>query len=295
MWSRVLGLMLGLIICSPHLRAKPLAIVASTTDLAAVAVEIGGSSVVVEALCAAGQDPHDAELLPAHWVAVKSAVIYLKVGAGLDPWADKLIQTAGRPELRVVDCSDGITLLTAETNHGDHVHAKGNPHYGLGPSSYRQIAFTICAALCGVNSYGRPSYEANRDRFIAALDSSIITWAARLAPCGSPAVLTYHSTWDYFARDFGWTIAGTIEPHPGIEPGPADLARLMEIIRSQGVKLCLTEPYYTGAMTDLFERDAGLTVVKLPSAVSDHFVSGSIFSFFEEIVSTLLLSCAGSR
>jgi ABC-type Zn uptake system ZnuABC Zn-binding protein ZnuA len=108
-------------------------------------------------------------------------------------------------------------------------------------------------------------------------------------------VLTYHSTWDYFARDFGWTIAGTIEPHPGIEPGPADLARLLEIIQSQGVKLCLTEPYYAGALTDLFERDAGLTVVKLPSAISDHFVSGSIFSFFEGIVSTLIISCAGSR
>lgn len=282
----------GLLSYPLYVCSKPIPVVASTTDIASVAREIGVETISLSVVCRAGQDPHAVELLPDNWVEVKAAVVYLKVGAGLDLWADHLIKSAGSPSLRVIDCSAGIDLLETVESHGDHEHKLGNPHYWLGPSSLRQVAFTICAGLSSANPYGRFTYERNRDHFVSRLDSMIINWAARLAPCGSPSVITYHRTWDYFARDFGWTIAGTIEPQPGVEAGPADVGNLFTRIATSGVKYCLVEPYNSSPLIEMLEREAHVTTVALPTSAADGEEAGATFAFFEQIVNSFVALCA---
>ena len=63
-------------------------VTASTNDLASIAAEVGGERVEVNAIARAGGDPHRVEVLPSAMVRVSRAQLYLKVGLGLDAWAD---------------------------------------------------------------------------------------------------------------------------------------------------------------------------------------------------------------
>src|SRR5512139_3234624 len=72
-------------------------VIASTSDLAAIAKEIGGDHITVESLCRPNQDPHSFEILPQHVIAVQTADLYLRVGAGLDFWSDELLGGIKQP------------------------------------------------------------------------------------------------------------------------------------------------------------------------------------------------------
>lgn len=53
-----------------------------------------------------------------------------------------------------------------------------------------------------------------------------------------------HSLWIYFARRFGLELVATLEPKPGIAPTTRHLAEVVELVRSRGVPLILTSPYF---------------------------------------------------
>ncbi|MBI5058384.1 zinc ABC transporter substrate-binding protein [candidate division KSB1 bacterium] len=288
MWS----MMALFLIVNPGL-AAPLRIVASTNDLAAVAREIAGESATVKSVCAAAQDPHAVELQPAHVLAVKDAAVYLKVGMELDGWADDLISASGNRSIRVIDCSNGIVPLDggARDVHGHGDHPAGNPHYWLGPTNLVAVARNIADGLSQVNRYGASTYGANLERFERRLTDSLAVWKLDLSACGAPAVLVYHATWDYLARDFGWTIAAAVEPRPGVEPSPAEIAAIQNVIRDQQVRWCLVEPYTHSAILDMLRQDSGVKTIALPASVGDYAAMDNNFGLFRSIVNLLSANC----
>jgi zinc/manganese transport system substrate-binding protein len=273
--------------------ARPLQIVASTNDLAAVARQLGGARVSVTSICTATQDPHTVELLPAQVLAVKSAAVYLKVGLALDRWADDLIQASGNETIRVADCSAHVVPIRGRSDSGEDDrgdHPDGNPHYWLGPLNLLPVANDVTAALCDADAAGAPEYRANLATFTRSLTDSVQVWRAALADCRTTSVLVFHATWDYFARDFHWNIAAAIEPRPGVEPAPREIAALLSTIREQHVRLCLIEPYTQSALIDLLRRDAGIQVVTLPASVGDN-QAATTFDLVRAIVNLLSANC----
>ena len=121
-------------------------VAASINDLASIASSVGGDEVEVFSIARSTADTHHIEVLPSYMVKVSRANVYLKVGLGLDQWADGIIDGSRNAHIRVVDCSKDVPLLEKPTQQvnasmGD-VHPYGNPHYWPdprnGPSSPRR-------------------------------------------------------------------------------------------------------------------------------------------------------------
>jgi ABC-type Zn uptake system ZnuABC Zn-binding protein ZnuA len=53
-----------------------------------------------------------------------------------------------------------------------------------------------------------------------------------------------HRLWPYFARRFGLTLIGTLEPLPGVAPTTRHLGRVVDLMEAQNVKLVLASPYF---------------------------------------------------
>jgi len=54
-------------------------------------------------------------------------------------------------------------------------------------------------------------------------------------PPENRVLLTYHDSFPYFAREYGWTIIGAIQPADFAEPTAQEVARLIDQIRAQHV------------------------------------------------------------
>ena len=279
-------------------RAEPLRIVASTSDLAAVAREMVGPSVQVDVICRPDQDPHSFDILPRQVMLVKQADVYLKVGVALDPWADDLIRAAENPRLVVIDCSHGIEIIRdapGADETGEHTHPAGNPHYWLGPANLARIAGNIRDGLLLADPAASAQLTESCETLAARADSALARWREILAPCRGSGIVTAHASWDYFARDFGLRVAGVVSRVPDAEPSPAHLARLEEIIRGGGAGVFLKEPFTSDRIPWVLARDTGIQVMAAPSSVGAMPQSTDVWSHFEYLARELAARCDRSH
>ncbi|MBI3782753.1 MAG: zinc ABC transporter substrate-binding protein, partial [Deltaproteobacteria bacterium] len=108
-----------------------LRVVATIHPLADLVAQIGGLEVSATTLLPAAANPHSFEPSPAQMRAVAQSALLVRVGAGLDNWADKLLDAA-TSKVIVVTVTDGMTLEALADDHGESEHG-GDPHVWLDP------------------------------------------------------------------------------------------------------------------------------------------------------------------
>ena len=80
---------------APRRGPKPLNVIATTEDLAAIVTEVGGDKVTVEALARGYQDPHFVEAKPSFILKLNRADLLVVVGRELEiGWLPPLITRA---------------------------------------------------------------------------------------------------------------------------------------------------------------------------------------------------------
>src|SRR5258707_5388012 len=130
--------------------AKKLNVVTATTDLAALAQEVGGDRISVESIAKGYQDPHFVEAKPSFLLKLRKADLLAVVGLQLEiGWLPPLITQSGNSKIQVgakgyFDVSNACEILeipTATVTRADgDVHPLGNPHFWLDPANGRRIA-----------------------------------------------------------------------------------------------------------------------------------------------------------
>src|SRR6478736_182163 len=137
--------------------AKKLNVVTSTTDMAALAQEVGGDRISVEAIAKGYQDPHFVEAKPSFLLKLRQADLLIVVGLQLEiGWLPPLITQSGNPKVQIgaggyLDASQFSEILEIPqgvvTRAMGDVHPLGNPHYWLDPDNGRRVAKGIAGKL----------------------------------------------------------------------------------------------------------------------------------------------------
>jgi ABC-type Zn uptake system ZnuABC Zn-binding protein ZnuA len=88
-----------------------------------------------------------------------------------------------------------------------------------------------------------------------------------MKPLRGAKVVFYHKSYSYFVARFGLDVVDFVEIKPGIQPGPGHLADLVGTIRSRGVKVVATHPFYDEKVAKLVADKGGARLVMLPLQV----------------------------
>ncbi len=288
-------------ICAPPASAESkLQIMTATTDLAALAKEIGGDKVAVESVARGYQDPHFVEAKPSFLLKLRHADLLIVVGLELEiGWLPPLISQSTNPKIQVgapgyFDASRFAKILEIPTGvvtraEGD-VHPLGNPHYWLDPENGLRIAKGIQDKL----SEMRPSdaaYFADRyNSFEQRIKQADEKWLAEMKPYAGRKVVTYHRSWPNFAEHFGLNVVGYVEPRPGIPPSPQHTVQLIGQMKRDGVKVVLVEPYFDLKTPNAIGRDTGAQVVVLMPSVGGEKEITDYFKLFDYDIAKLKLA-----
>ena len=271
-------------------------VVATTADLAVLAVAIGENLVEVQTIVPPGSDPEAFEPRPGDLDKVRHADILVRVGLGYDYWLDRLIgQVADRRLMRggeaYVDASAGIPLLEIRgesvVNEGGHAHGVANPHYWLDPENAAIVTAGIAEALARRIPAEAARILANRERFLGELNARLQRWSAQLAAFTGVKLIAYHNSWPYFARRFRLDIVDFIEPKPGVAPSPAHLAKLIAEGRRANVRAILHEPYEPDDASRLVAQKLGVPFVLLATSVESVAGVKDYLDLFEYNTATL--------
>ena len=274
----------------------PVRVVATTTDMAALAAAVGGELVAVETIVPPATDPEAFEPRPSDIEKLRRAVLLVRVGLGYDFWLDALTQQVGDKRLMrggegYVDASVGVPLLEIRgqsvVNERGHAHGTANPHYWLDPGNAATITAGIAEALIRVAPGERDRIVANRERFLAELDARRQRWGELLAPFAGAKLIAYHNSWPYFARRFRLDVIDIIEPKPGVAPSPAHLAHLIDEGRKAQVRAIVHEPFEPDESSQLLAQKLGVPFVRLATSVGSLPQTNDYLALFEFNAATL--------
>ncbi|HEX3319588.1 MAG TPA: metal ABC transporter substrate-binding protein [Terriglobales bacterium] len=282
-------IMLALVLCLAGLPAyaKKLSVVTSTTDMAALAQEVGGDNVSVESIARGYQDPHFVEAKPSFLLRLRQADLLIVVGLQLEiGWLPPLITQSGNPKVQAgaagyLDASQFAEILDVPTGPvtramGD-VHPLGNPHYWLDPANGRRIAKGIASKFAEMDPPNASYYQQRFQDFDKRLSAAEQKWDAAMKPFKGRKVVTYHNSLPNFAHHFGLNVIGYVEPRPGIPPTPSHTIELIGQMKRENCKIIMVEPYFDRKTPDSIARETGGAVVEyLPSVggekdVTDYF------------------------
>jgi len=200
---------------------------------------IGGERVDVMVLVPPGANPHTYELTPGQMAALGEVRMYAAVGSGIEFERAWMAKIAGvNPGMHVVNCSEGLTFLA-----GDEEEGGTDPHVWLSVQNAGVMVENICAGLVAIDPADAAYFEANRDGYLdelRALDAGI---AASLAGREGEAIMVYHPSWAYFARDYG-LVQIPIEDE-GKEPGPQGIERLILQATAENITVVFASPEYS--------------------------------------------------
>ena len=262
----------------------------SLTDFASIANAIGGDRVDAFAIAKPTANPHSVEVLPSYMTKVARAQIYVKVGLGLDGWAESIIHGSRNSNIQIVDASQGIAVLEKPTGKVDasmgDVHPEGNPHYWLDPNNAVLIAGNIEKALLAVDPDGANYYKQRLEQFTLNAKTQIAALQTRMKPMANQAIFTYHSSWPYFAQAFGLRIVGKLEPVPGIPPTARHLNELLAIAKSEKVVALLQEPYFPKEGGEFLVRNAGIPTRSVAPSCSGP-EPDAYWKHFDQIIQSL--------
>lgn len=185
------------------------------------------------------------------------------------------------------------------------VHAAGNPHYLLDPMRGLAVARLIAQRLgelrpASASTFAGRLQDFERRLFIALVGPELAAkygsdvpklvllyrngklasfleeqrqremlggWLGAMLPHRGTKAVDDHPIWTYFADAFGLRIVGHLEPLPGIPPTTKHLEKVVELMRTQGVKLVLASAYYDPRYARLVADSTGAKVLAMANQV----------------------------
>jgi zinc transport system substrate-binding protein len=236
---------------SPQHDGGRVRVVASFYPIYDFAKNVGGDRVEVTTLIPSGIEPHEFEPTASDIRALSEADVFVYNGAGMEPWADRIVQSVGKDDLVVADTSEGIALLEsdgdehheghegAEEGHG---HEGGfDPHIWLSPDLAKIQVNNIRDALIKADPDGKAEYEKNAASYNSRLDALDSEIKVVMAGCMKKDMLVTHATLGYFCKRYGCEQIAITGVDPEAEPTPADLAAIIDQAKERNVSAVFFE------------------------------------------------------
>ena len=305
LFSLVAALLLSPLAAPSAQAAGKINIVASTMDLASLTSEVGGDRVNVMPIARGYQDPHFVEAKPSFLLNLRKADLLVVVGLELEiGWLPPLINQSGNPRIQpsapgYFDASRFAEILeipTAQVSRamGD-VHPQGNPHYWLDPQNGLRVARGLAQKLAQLSPGDASYFQQRLDSFQKRLAEAEKRWDEQVKPYRGRKIITYHQSWPNFVKRFGLQVVEYVEPRPGIPPSPAHVVELISLMKRQGVKLILVEPYFDLKTPQSVARETGGQVVVLMPSVGGNPESGDYIKLFDYDISALVKAFQQAR
>jgi manganese/iron transport system substrate-binding protein len=250
-----------------------LRVVATTTVLADLVRQVGGTKVDVQSLVPQGGEVHTFDPTPSDVVRIGEAELVVMNGLGLDEWLAQMVTDAGStaPVVELAEDLHGVEYLAGEHEEepghseepGGHAGEEFNPHLWLNVTYARKYVARIAEALKDADPNDGSAYDAGARAFDDRLGQLDAWIRAQILTIPEPnrKLVSFHEAYPYYAAAYGLEIVGVIVDAPGQDPSAGEIAALVEAIRTSGARAVFTEAQFSPELAETVASEARVTVV----------------------------------
>jgi ABC-type Zn uptake system ZnuABC Zn-binding protein ZnuA len=254
--------------------AGALQVIATTTVLADLVANVGGTKVSVESLVPKGGEVHTFDPTPSDLTRVAQADLVVMNGLGLDEWLAQMVADSGTtaplvelgedlPDVTYIEGGGEPAAGAPDASADPHGHGAINPHLWLNVEYASKYVGRIVEALAAADPEDAAVYLANGAAYqatLAKLDAWVREQIATI-PEANRKLVSFHEAYPYYAAAYGLEIVGTIVAAPGQDPSAGEIATLVEAIKASGAKAVFTEAQFSPDLAQAVASEAGVPVV----------------------------------
>jgi ABC-type Zn uptake system ZnuABC Zn-binding protein ZnuA len=249
----------------PRSDAAPALKVATTVaPITSITAAVAGDRATVTGIVPEGTNSHTFEPAPSVAAVLSDADIIFINGLQLEEPTKKLAQANLKSGATIVELGNEVLPESEYIFDFSFPKADGkpNPHLWTDPTYAIRYAEVIKAKLTEIDSGNASAYTTNYEKFVAqatALSDAIKADQESL-PVDDRELLTYHDAYAYFAKTYGWTVIGAVQPASFEEPTPKELAALIDQIKAAGVKAVFGSEVFPSKALEEIGRATGAHV-----------------------------------
>lgn len=242
-------------------KSKPM-VVTTVAPVTNIVYNIGGKKIDLHGIIPEGVDSHTFEPAPSDVRYIAEADLIILNGFHLEIPTERLAvanKKRGTPIYKLGDNTvserDWIFDFSFPKEEGDP-----NPHLWLNVAYTMRYAELVRDKLIEIDPENRNYYMTNAKEYLKRLDllDKAIFKAVATIPEKNRKLLTYHDSWSYFAKRYGMTVIGAIQPSDFSEPSPREVAALIDQLRRERVPAIFGSEVYPSKVEEQIAREAGV-------------------------------------
>ena len=226
---------------------------------------IGGDRVEVTGIVPEGTNSHTFEPAPSDAAVMSDADIVFVNGLHLEE---------PTRELADANVQDGVPIVLLgemTVSEDEYIYdfsfpeAEGdpNPHLWTNPLYALKYAEIVKDELSKVDPDGAETYTANFKAFSKRIDQldAAVREVTATVPEANRKLLTYHDSFPYFAREYGWQIIGAIQPSDFADPTPQEVAGLIDQIEAEHLPAIFGSEVFPSPVLEQIASETGARYV----------------------------------
>ena len=242
-----------------------ISVVTTISPITNLVQNVGGDHVTVTGVVPEGSDSHTFEPAPSDARLMAKADVVFVNGLQLEEPTRELADANVRDGATIVDLAPRAAAPDEYIFDASFPEEAGdpNPHLWTSPPYALEYAGIIRDELVRLDPDNAASYRRNYAELAHRIQS--LDAAARRAtstvPPESRKLLTYHDSFPYFAREYGWEIVGAIQPADFSDPTPRDVAQLIEQVQDEQVPAIFGSEVFPSPVLEQIAAESGARYV----------------------------------
>ncbi len=168
-----------------------------------------------------GLNPHIYEPAPKNVIKIKEGDIFIGISKEFDGWVEKFLKK---------NCKK-IYLIQEEN---------ANPHIWLAPTVMLEKIDFISKQLCKYNVKRCEKIKVNSEEYKKKIEETYEELKKKIVTIRYKNIIQYHPAWNYFAKDYGFNIIGTLSREHGANISLKKYIKLIENSKKNHVKYVIT-------------------------------------------------------
>ncbi len=249
--------------------SKPL-VVTTVAPITNIVSNIAGDRLRVVGMVPEGTNSHTFEPRPSDGELLAEADLVLVNGLSLEIPSIEMAEAVKPADTKIYELGTNVIAQEDWLFDNSFPQAKGrpNPHLWVDPEYAEGYAKLAAEQLIELDPEGQETYEANLASFLAKLDQldQVTREVVATIPPENRKLLTYHDSWPYWARQYGFEVIGAVQPSDFSEPSAQDVASIVDQIKASDVPAIFGSEVFPSKISEQIAREAD---VKLDNTADD--------------------------
>ena len=262
----VLALLLSLIFACTDTPTPPpgsprLNVVTTIAPITSIVENIGGDRIRLQGIVPEGTNSHTFAPSPSVAVTLAQADLIIANGLFLEEPTLNLADSAKKDDTPVLLLGDNTISPDRWAFDFSFPESEGhpNPHLWPDPTLALRYAQLTHDVLVDLDPSNKAYYDTNLAAFTTRIETldAAIRQAVETIPPNNRRLLTYHDSWAYFARTYGFEVIGAIQPSDFSEPSPQEMGRIILHIRDLDIPAVFGSEVFPSDALEQIARESG--------------------------------------